>query len=77
MYIKKVEKLTNGLRITFKNVSSGTPYYSHGVKELGTETDSPSIHRSVWGWINHLRSKIWWHEAVETELLQTSKTYFQ
>ena len=36
---------------------------------FGKETDSPSMH-TAWGWVNHLREKIWWNQDSEREFLR-------
>ena len=42
------------------------------IPTLGSEKDSPSVY-SLWGLINHLRDKNWWHLDLERSLIKLYK----
>lgn len=46
--------------------------YSVEINGLGEMTDKPAID-TMWGWINHLRSKTWWNNFAEKEFIKLSE----
>ncbi len=57
--------------ITIK-VNWGYYYDISPIIAIGDPTNKPCC-GSVWGWINHLRPKVWWSKDLEERLLVLAK----
>jgi len=57
--------------IIFIKVSSRFTYTFNisKVKKIGDVNDAPGSF-SMWGWINHLREKNWWHDNLEKSFIK-------
>lgn len=72
MGIKKSKMLKDGLCIWFDNGW----YYAHGIRGFGDPSDAPGHLSTMWGWINHLREKIWWNEGLEHDFKNEVEEYY-
>ncbi len=64
-FIKGSEKSSNGeITILFKG-----GYYAHSIQSVGITNDAPDLF-TMWGWINHLRSKNWWNGDIEQSFIR-------
>lgn len=43
------------------------------IKSIGDEKDPPGDF-TMWGWVNHLRDKNWWHPKIERSFIEICKT---
>lgn len=53
-------------------------YWTHSTTEIGSEKDeerNPTF--TAWGWIKHLRHKVWWTPQLETGFLRECKKHLQ
>jgi len=73
-YISKSKKLEDGVCVWFGNSRDDESYYAHGIQEIGEKSDDPG-NWTMWSWINHMRGKRWWNEALEDEFITEVKKY--
>jgi len=66
MDIIRSKKLDGGVEVHFDNGW----YYTHSIQSEGEPTDAPGKLTTMWGWINHLRSKRWWSPALEEKFIR-------
>lgn len=71
MDIKRSEKLDDGVIVHFDNGW----YYAHSIEKVGEPTDTAGNLSTMWGWINHLRSKRWWNEDLEERFIVEVKKH--
>jgi len=72
MDIKRSEKLNGGVVVHFDNGW----YYAHGIITLGEESDAPRKMGTMWGWVNHLKSKRWWNSQLEAKFIREVSKHF-
>ena len=66
MDIKRSRKLDGEVRVDFDNGW----YCAHSITEIGSPDDSAGRLTTMWAWINHLRSKRWWHPQLEERFIR-------
>lgn len=66
MEIGKSETLSDGVCVWFNKGNQKNYYYAHCIRKIGESTD-PDASDSMWGWINHMRHKIWWNLSLERD----------
>lgn len=62
------------VKVVFGDGYINNLYYTHATQEFGEPTDKEGTF-TMWGWINHLRHKIWWNESLENDFIRECKKY--
>lgn len=74
--IKSSKGFIDTLRIDSGNIMiKVTPNYEyevHSMVKMGNPDDRPGVF-SAYGWVNHLREKIWWNNELESNFLLLAK----
>lgn len=54
------------------------PHYTYYAKVLriGSFNDSPSI-PSMWGWIHHLKEKVWWNHDIQRSFIDLCSLMYE
>lgn len=70
MHITRIALLPDGICVWFGKEERHyeTNYYSDGITSLG-KSDTHD-HTTVWGSIDHLRSKSWWNDEIEHQMVK-------
>lgn len=67
-YISKSKLLEDGVCVWFGNSRDDESYYAHAINRIGKQNDKDADD-TMWGWINHMRHKLWWNPGFEQDFI--------